>query len=251
MNVSFLYGTTDRSRIIRYSDDNFFDSRIVESTNVSDFRFELGVLWRHKLQNNSGLNFGATCGLTTSANASRSVVWDNFKTNSFGVDVVKDTVLLLDSEKGVIELPLSIGFGLQWHDAEHWIVLTDFRMKDWRGTKAFGESIPQLNRSYRISAGAEYTNDSKASSYLRKIHYRAGFYHARTNILLRERHIDEYGLTIGCGLPLRKAYQSQFSFALEAGQRGTTLSDLVQERFIRLVLGLTFNEGWFQKRRYD
>jgi hypothetical protein len=189
--------------------------------------------------------------LATAADASRDLVWDNFRTNSFGVDVVKDTVLLLERQAGEIELPLSLGLGIQWHDAEHWIVLADFKMKDWSGTKAFGEETLQLNRSYRISAGAQYTNDTKASSYFKKVHYRAGFYHARTNILLRERHIDEYGLSLGCGLPLRKAYQSQFSIALEAGQRGTTLSNLVQERFLRLVLGLTFNEGWFQKRRYD
>ncbi|MCE2846071.1 MAG: hypothetical protein LW707_03440 [Sphingobacteriales bacterium] len=251
LNTSYVYGTTDRSRIVRYADENFFDTRIIESTTISGFLFDLGLMWRLKLKNDSRLTIGAACGLATSTNAERNLIWDNFRTNAFGVDVIKDTIVSIEDQQGEISLPLSMGFGIQWNDAEHWVMSADYRMQDWTSYSEFGESVPQLDRSYRISVGAQYTNDAKASAYFRKVHYRGGLFHSRTNILLRDRHVDEYGLSIGFGLPLRKAFHSQFNVAIEALQRGTVDSNLVRERYLRLVLGLTFNEGWFQKRRYD
>jgi hypothetical protein len=52
-------------------------------------------------------------------------------------------------------------------------------------------------------------------------------------------------------LPIRKAFQSMVNIAIEAGQMGTLDDNLIRERYIRVVIGLTFNEVWFQKRRFD
>jgi hypothetical protein len=64
--------------------------------------------------------------------------------------------------------------------------------------------------------------------------------------------IDELGLSLGMGIPVRRILsQPMLHASLEVAQRGTLNQGLVREQMIRLSLGLTLNDTWFIKRRYD
>lgn len=41
------------------------------------------------------------------------------------------------------------------------------------------------------------------------------------------------------------------NLGVELGQRGSLNNGLVRERYTRVVLGLTLNDRWFVKRKYD
>jgi hypothetical protein len=56
---------------------------------------------------------------------------------------------------------------------------------------------------------------------------------------------------MGVGLPLKRSYQSKVNCSLQVGKRGTLKDNLVREQYIRLSIGLTFNEVWFQKKKFD
>jgi hypothetical protein len=88
-------------------------------------------------------------------------------------------------------------------------------------------------------------------NYFKRINYRAGVYFHRTFLDLNATRLNEQGISLGVGLPLRKAYQSMLNFTIQAGQRGTLDNNLIREQFLRLQFGITFNEDWFRKRRYD
>jgi hypothetical protein len=67
--------------------------------------------------------------------------------------------------------------------------------------------------------------------------------------------ISQYGVTAGLGLRLKppvKGYPpSIFNIGLELAERGSLTQVGVRERLARIYLGITINDFWFKKRKYD
>jgi len=82
-----------------------------------------------------------------------------------------------------------------------------------------------------------------------------GARYSQTYLNLRDTQINSYGITFGVGLPLRalaiRGSKSKINIGFEIGRRGTTEKGLIQEDYINFYLGVTVNELWFFKRRYE
>lgn len=252
LNAGYLYGSSDQNRSVDFTADNYFDTRLRENTVLGDFTFEVGILWKKPVKpGRNKLSLGATIGLPSQVNGNRTTVWENYNKNNFGIPIVKDTILFIEGEKGRSNYPLQLGLGAQFSKGDRLTLQADFRFQQWSKYASFGENTSTLKDSWRVAAGGQYQVDAKSPSYFRRVQYRAGVYYSETFLLIKEQRLSDEGVTFGFGLPMRKAFQSQINFCVELGQRGTLTNDLVRERYQRLVIGLTFNEFWFQKRRYD
>ena len=62
--------------------------------------------------------------------------------------------------------------------------------------------------------------------------------------------IDEFGMSFGLGLPVSQFF-SNANIGVEFGKRGTTDNNLIEEKFVNLQIGLSLNDRWFVKRRYN
>lgn len=69
-------------------------------------------------------------------------------------------------------------------------------------------------------------------------------------MVVNSESIDDKAITLGMGLPLPGTY-SNLNLGLEIGQRGSTKGGLVQQDYINISVGFSFNDKWFQKRKYD
>jgi hypothetical protein len=91
------------------------------------------------------------------------------------------------------------------------------------------------------------------------VNYRAGIKYAQTYLDLKNTKINDMGVSLGIGVPLRLSQidrrilenHPMVHFSLEAGQRGTKENSLIREQYLRFYIGLTLNELWFIKRKYD
>ena len=135
----------------------------------------------------------------------------------------------------------------------------DYSMQDWSKFSSTAGSSG-LTNSNRFAVGMQYTPDRTADkgNYFRRWNYRAGFRYANTYLFVNNTtQIKDMAVTFGFGIPLRKLKvgetytQSIMNLSFELGQRGTTENNLVQERYLRVVLGFTLNEKWFIQRKYD
>jgi hypothetical protein len=110
----------------------------------------------------------------------------------------------------------------------------------------------QLEKSNKIfiSTGAEFIPESNTlSAYWKMIHYRAGFRYEQIGIKIADNNINEYAISLGFGLPLRKS-ATFINLGFELGQSGTIENNLIQERFLRVLLGISIKENWFRKSKY-
>jgi long-subunit fatty acid transport protein len=105
--------------------------------------------------------------------------------------------------------------------------------------------------SYRV--GGYYIPDyNSISSYWNRVVYRGGLRYEETGLNLNGSDINEFGISFGMSLPVgRTSAFSNATFGLEYGQRGTTDNNLIKEDFFSISFGLSLNDKWFQKRKYN
>jgi hypothetical protein len=105
--------------------------------------------------------------------------------------------------------------------------------------------------SFEVRVGGQYIPDKSAgSSFWQRMTYRAGARYGQLPLEFRGERIDEFGISFGFSLPLRRS-RSTFNFGFEFGRRGTTEQELVQENFIKFNFGISLYERWFIKYRYQ
>jgi len=250
LNVSYLFGDMNRQAVVFFPDSihsmNFkTDSYIT----VGDFYFNFGAQYRVRLKRDYSIILGAVFAPTTSITAHASGIAQTFLLSTSGVEYPRDTIAVVDSYKGALLLPWTAGGGVTFQKSDQFLVSVDYRYQNWESFRAFGLN-DSLRNSYHIAVGGEIVpNPDNFGSYFARVKYRLGFYFDKTYLFLRGRQLNEYGVSIGFGLPLR-GMKTQMNIGGQFGSRGTIQGDLIKETYFKFVLGFSIYERWFHKRKY-
>ena len=251
VNADYLFGTVSRQRRAEYSNTIMFNTNYQDDINISDFYFEMGLHWKQKINDKTMWGIGIVGAPAQNVKAKGTLWWVNYRVGSSGSDILKDTILYKPDVTGMITLPAYAGIGFNLTSGTKWQAGVDFTYQDWSTYKSFGFADTSTKSSMGVALGGSITPDITSISYFNRVQYRAGVYYNQSSLELRGNQLNEYGVSLGVGLPIRKSIQSAVNIAFEFGQRGTTADNLIKEQYARIVLGLTFNEVWFQKRKYD
>ncbi len=266
LNASYMFGSFDNTRrsIFPYS-SNSFNARTGTITRISDFYFDYGAQYCYTfdsvkgrdLKDNVKLLLGASFATQTNMNAKIDSLSYTYFNNSSGYEIGKDTVQNIQNVKGKIQFPLSFGFGLGLKKGDRWLVAGDFAVQNWSTYTAFNKS-QELKNSMRVSVGAQYVPNSKASgkgTYYKRIYYRMGGRYAQTLLELKNTQLTESAFSLGIGFPVGRSFLLQnfslINIGVEMGHRGTTSNGLIREQFIKATIGFTINDRWFVKSKID
>ena len=109
------------------------------------------------------------------------------------------------------------------------------------------------NVSYRdsnsLSIGGYIIPDSSSLiSYWKRVKYSIGIKNEKKSIIVNNLPVNQFSLNLGLGLPI--AGLSKANLGLEIGRVGDNDS-LVKENYFALRLGLSLNDVWFIKRKYN
>jgi hypothetical protein len=88
------------------------------------------------------------------------------------------------------------------------------------------------------------------SGYAKRITYRGGLKYEKTGLVVNNQSINDMGVTFGLGMPITGSF-SNVNFGFELGKKGTTASNLVQENYAVFSVGMSLNDRWFVKRKFD
>jgi|SRR5690554_971564 len=193
---------------------------------------------------------------------------ENFRTyNTITINAVNDqenVVNTIDadlSSQGLKDtewvLPTKLSFGAGIGQPRMWFVGAEYT---YLNTKAFKN---ELYASSDSAGNVTYSNASAISiggflipdynsfsSYFKRVVYRAGVRFEGTGLNINDEAINEFGISFGVGLPMGNTF-SNANIGVEFGKRGTTSENLIQENFINFQLSFSFNDRWFQKRRFN
>jgi long-subunit fatty acid transport protein len=249
-NISYLFGNMTRESTAMFPDSiHSMNFKVDNYITTGDFYFNFGVQYKQKIKNDLSLVFGAVYAPTTRINATASGNAHTFLIGANGIEYPKDTIATFDAYEGKLVLPWTAGGGIAIQKTDMFVATVDYTYQNWSSFTAFGLS-DSLANSNKICAGAEITpNAFNFSSYFSRVRYRLGFYYDRTYLLLRGRQLNEYGITLGFGFPL-KGMRTMINIGGQFGSRGTVQGDLIKETYFKFVVGFSIYERWFHKRKY-
>ncbi|MEO1051496.1 MAG: hypothetical protein AAFX87_12775 [Bacteroidota bacterium] len=163
---------------------------------------------------------------------------------------LNDVDTLTNELSGSLSIPGSIAFGVSLRNNLRWSAGVDVRLQNWSEYTNFIGEAGELGDQFRLSLGGEFTPDpSSVSSYFKRVTYRAGFNYEQTPLIINNNQVSEIGINFGFSLPVSRF--SNLNMAVQYSQRGDIQETIIEENIVRFYFGVTFNDRWFIKRKFD
>ncbi|MDN5204457.1 hypothetical protein QQ008_23895 [Fulvivirgaceae bacterium BMA10] len=250
VTASYLFGSImkeSNSAIGNSTTPVNYSSSIIERTSVSDFMFTTGAIYAQPISEKTAINFGVTYQLAADLSAK------NFRRGELRAPTIIDPIVadtIVNNVDGTLGLPSSLAFGLSLEKTFKWTFGIDLHLNKWSEFKNFDGSSDGLKDNYVLNIGGEITPDiTSVDSYFKRVTYRAGVNIERAPFEVNENQINDFGINFGASFPVKGI--STMNWTFKFGQRGTTNDNLIKENYFRVYFGLTFNDRWFIRRKFD
>ncbi|MEZ5103650.1 MAG: hypothetical protein R2757_04100 [Draconibacterium sp.] len=250
-NLNYTFGMLNRNSEVYFLDGSgYYQIQQYKNLRLSDFSVDFGIQATIPIKANQKLILGAVFENNPTYNARFSDITQ--KNLVVGSSVDQDTLYSVEEgEKGIIEIPVSYGFGISYVKDNKWEINADFYHQAWGDAKFFGEKSAFLTDLNKFAVGAEWIPDKfSIRSYVRRVAYRLGANYEQTYLIFDGHHINKIGISFGVGLPIYRS-NSTINVAAEFGKRGTTDYNLLLENYARLNVSVNLYDLWFIKRRFD
>ncbi len=250
-NFNYVWGNLIKSKAVVFPDSSFMrHTQSTERTNVRGYYFDFGMQYRQPLNKEVDLILGASYTPSQKLSAHLDQIAYNYSVSNIGLQTFIDTILFVEGAKKSITLPQSFGTGFTIQKPGRFRFGADFTWQEWSKYK-FIERTDKLANSFRVALGAEVTPEhTTLSNYFSFVNYRFGMRYGKSYININETQLNEFGISFGLGLPLMRT-KSVINLGFEYGRRGTIDNNLLREDFFRVTLGVSINEIWFVKRKFD
>lgn len=246
-NISYLFGTINRSLNVGFGDNSgIIPYNQVDELSIRNYKLDLGAQYTFNLDKKRSLTLGVVFspGHDLKADAKR---------------ISRDTQIDTLNYKSGFDLPTSFGAGVTYVYDNRLTVGLDYSLQKWSKANFFGEKV-LCDRS-KISIGAEFVPNPLKRSYLGRIKYRVGAYYSDPYVKVADGTDDagnsifnkgarEYGISGGFGLPVFKS-KSILSISGQFTKVEARTPNMISEKYLKLSIGLTFNEAWFMKWKVE
>jgi hypothetical protein len=258
IDVQYNFGKIDTKSIAtRYDfvtgDQIQYSTREVNLSNASGVNFNAGISYRRKINNDILVFSSATFSPESTLNLSNIRTLALVQTIDGTNEAVLGNVTDVPVADAHLKLPSKFTFGIGVGDTKKWIVGSEIT---FQSTSNFGNRFNDIdNVSYENAAkftlGGYYIPNYKSfSSFFERVVYRGGFRFENTGLVINDQPIEDVALTFGLGMPLRGAF-SNINLGVEFGNKGTKNAGLVREHYMNFSIGLSLNDKWFQKSKYN
>jgi hypothetical protein len=230
-----------------------YSTRELNSSNASGVNFNAGVSYRKKVYKEISVFSSATYSPQSTLNLA------NTRTLALvqAVNGTNEAVLGVETDIPVadahLKLPSKLTFGIGAGDTKKWVIGSEIT---FQSTSNFGNRFNDItNVSYenatKFTLGGYYIPNYKSfSNYFERVVYRGGFRFENTGLVINNQPIEDVAVTFGLGMPLRGAF-SNINLGVEFGNKGTKNAGLVREHYMNFSIGLSLNDKWFQKSKYN
>ena len=252
VNLSYLFGNIIKQRAITFPDSGTFANTMIKSTaRLSKMNFDAGLLYRINMKEGRFIQLGLTYSPTQIVDGyAEQITYSYAFDYASNVEKIKDTVSYEAGENGEVTLPAALGAGIMIGNSTRWFATADVNWQKWSEFRYLGNN-PGMKDNFRISLGGQFRpSPVDIGKYYERINYRAGFRFEQSYLEIKETRINDFGISFGVGLPMKKS-KSTMNIAVEIGSQGTTENGLIKENYLRFTVGTSLQERWFIKRRFN
>ena len=236
--TGYNFGEIQHSGKLKFNNSDYTDNEYRNSMYTKGFSYTGGIIYSglDKMLNINSGNIGIIFSPKFDLRAKRER-YSYFTSSSTSI---YDTLISSDVDA---TLPMKVGVGLNLGFTERLNIGFDYLFSGWENYKLDG-SNEGLKNSQRFSVSCELMPDKEfLASYTARMRYSVGLYYEKMNLEINGTRINEYGVTLGCGIPLSR--NAALNTALIYGRRGKNENGLILDSFIKLQFSLALNELWF------
>jgi hypothetical protein len=179
-----------------------------------------------------------------------------FSTQSLSTEILTDVVRIDLASSGLENTKLDLSsmtrIGLGYGKNKKWFFGVQYNLinsSNFANEFFKRENILYRNSEKWIVGGYFIPNYSSFTNYWSKVVYRFGFRTEQMSTIINNTPLSEKAISFGLGLPL--AGYSNVNVGLEISQRGRKDLGLIKESAIALRVGMSLNDIWFIKRKYN
>lgn len=251
VDVGYHFGQINNSTktyVTNNGDDYYIPNGTRETirTDYTGFSYKIGALYEGTWKQ---YNWNLT------ASFSPETKWDASKLTKLEIINLNESVLdsrtLEDSDgKSINPSKFSLGTGIgKQHKWFAGVEYTHTAFSKFNATNTFQNATYQ--DGHRINLGGFYIPKYNSfTSYFDRIVYRAGFRYENTGLVLHQQDINDYAFSLGAGFPIGRNL-TNLNIGLEYGQKGTHKNNLIKENYFNLSIGVSLNDLWFVKRKFE
>lgn len=223
-------------------------STVYERTYVKDFNFTLGISY-HKdsvFRKNYNFNMGLVYDFKSDLNTLYTARVERRDLSGKPVD----STTLINNVPGFITLPQALSGGISFGKGMKWTTGIDYTFLNYSQFRDINGLSQGATDGWRIAWGSEFTPDPSAlGSYLKRMTYRTGVSYDKLPYLINGTTIKDFGINFGFSMPVSRL--SSLDFAVKVGKRGNLNDNTIEENYFKIYFGVTFNDQWFIRRRFD
>lgn len=246
LDVGYNFGEIKRSEAV-FKSGIQNGTRLLQTDQLSGMSFNTGFNFKTKFKKYdvvSSLTFSPSIHINSNAVEELAVL----QYNSLGQELISDPRVITTSQS--YRLPSKFAFGAGIGEDKKWFVAFESTLQ---GKPNYNIVYPKatFETAAKFSLGGYYIPKYNSfNNYFNKVVYRAGFRHENTGLVVNSESIKDTAFTLGLGFPVGTLF-SNANVGFEVGKRGTINSGLVQENYMNLSVGLSFNDKWFVKRKFN
>ena len=256
-NVNYMWGTLDNLLVTTYTDSYVKSLSRYYTATISTVKLDFGVNYSLSLDKKNVLTMGLTFspGYRMGASPRCEVITSNSQS------AVNDTTLY--KAQDALRLPTTIGAGVSWKHNNKWIVGLDYTYQGWskmnavdyiseKTGKNMGDDTDGFNDRHKINVGAQYCKNANGRSFKDRIRFRFGAGYTTSYLLINDQKGPrEISLSAGVGLPIINVYNTRSMLNVSFQWVNTNATGMIRDNTFRINLGLTFNERWFAKWKFE
>jgi hypothetical protein len=236
----FFFGKQTYSSLVEFTNSAFVPAEYELDYRSTGFGTTIGIINDNlsgllNSETISNLSFGVSVNVISKLNTDTSL--------TINPSSVADTVT---SGETNIEIPIRVVAGVTLVLSNKYNFNLDYIFQPWSQYTLGGVTSPNLRDVHRIGLGFEYAAAYEPGiTTWEQIRWRLGLSYELTQYVIKGNDITQFGTYAGISFPL--GVGNTFDLDFEYSLRGTTDNNLVQENFIRINVGISFGELWFQR----
>ena len=243
-NLSYLYGDISYATMTSFNNTNAFSSVRSQKIIINSYKLDLGAQYTQKLGQKHVVNLGATYSYGHNMHSEGYNYTETYDSNSTLQTHSGDTI------NNAFSLPHTFGVGMTYVYDNSLTVGMDYTLQKWADCKYFNKE-GQYSDRHKISLGAEYLPNYNGRKFWEVVRYRVGVHYATPYAKVNgQEGAREYGASFGFGLPIFRS-KSILNISGQYIKVSPKVKGMLEENYLRLNIGLTFNERWFMKYKVE
>ncbi len=251
LNIEYNFGSIETETAI-FIPDVILGSREKNNSIIKGISTNFALLYNRKITDK--LELSTTLGFTPHSRLdsenTRKIATISYNVN--GTEFINDEDdSPVSNTKLTIPSKYTIGSGIG--ASKKWFVGLEYTFQE---NSKLGNRFDDITNatfedSQKIVLGGYFIPKYNSyTSYWSRVNYRAGFRYENTGLVINSKEINDYGINFGLGLPVGGRV-SNINVGFEYGKKGTIYNNLIEENYFNLSIGLSLNDLWFEKRKYD